>query len=288
MGRLKQELERHRVATAASPSDVARIRRRVERHRPTPARWFALLPTAALAAATLLALRVVPAPVEGGLAGAGEAALTGDIHVRFEGDGAFEGTTADQEIRWDNGRIHVDVTPNLGLHVAVVTPEARVTVKGTRFDVQRDPLGTRVTVQEGTVSVECVGDSRTLVGAGGDATCVPRSAAGSLARARTLLTSESYGEALDAVRIGLADPDRPPALDDELSALHAGLLLHAGRTVEARAEAERYLQRPDGARLEEVARLLLAAGGDRCLALRHLQTPTPEESAERTACPHVD
>jgi tetratricopeptide (TPR) repeat protein len=60
----------------------------------------------------------------------------------------------ERELKLERGRVVLDVDPlTVGAELAVVTPEARVTVHGTRFLVESSAAGTTVAVDRGRVRV---------------------------------------------------------------------------------------------------------------------------------------
>ena len=159
-----------RVARAAAQAARGR-RRRVLAHRAAP---FAA--TAAAAAVVALVMGVTagrnhkPAPrlVEAGLvlddsAGASLGQLPSGARLTLErGAVRCVRATADEErLALDRGTVSLEV-PHLGAGrtLSVETPDALVRVRGTRFQVARDELGTTVSVTEGEVEVRPEGPGR--------------------------------------------------------------------------------------------------------------------------------
>ncbi|MCV2216321.1 FecR family protein [Thauera sp. Sel9] len=58
-----------------------------------------------------------------------------------------------RRVELQQGRVHFDVEPSTFRPMTVAAGEIRVRVVGTRFDVWRQPTGTQVVVQQGTVAV---------------------------------------------------------------------------------------------------------------------------------------
>lgn len=196
---------------------------------PTPLRrpgWAPIAAGFALAAAGLFYLQggappatpLTPAPLHSG-------ALTEEVAVQVDGEGRAGGTRRAPRLDWASGRLGVEVTPERGVALAVHTEEATVEVIGTGFEVRRDALGTAVEVRHGRVRVTCLAGGATELGAGGRTTCLPRSAAGRLGRARALQArgepwAEEVGEAL-------ALPDATGAVAHELRAMRLDALVAA-------------------------------------------------------------
>ncbi|HEY4395857.1 MAG TPA: FecR domain-containing protein [Polyangia bacterium] len=91
--------------------------------------------------------------------------LAGPAHV------ALVGTAADVTLRLDDGALTAAVAHRLaGETFAVVTPDARVEVRGTRFSVVKGREGSSVRVDEGRVFVRFVDGRTRFVSAGESAT----------------------------------------------------------------------------------------------------------------------
>ena len=126
--------------------------------------------------------------LDGGMDGSSLRPVMG-LLLRYDGSGSLAGSTQAPEIRWDRGRIDLEVDPAAELSVSIETSEARVRVLGTVFAVERSPLGTNISVSRGRVQVDCQsGSSHTLVG-GAMALCLPTTAAGMLGRSRSRVPS---------------------------------------------------------------------------------------------------
>ena len=96
-------------------------------------------------------------------------ALDSGAIVRAQGPArvVFEGSARDVAIRLVSGKLDAEVTHRRqGETFAVVTADARVVVRGTKFSVAVAASGSHVDVSEGRVSVELADGHTTLVSAG--------------------------------------------------------------------------------------------------------------------------
>jgi len=103
--------------------------------------------------------------------GAAELALERGATVQVAGPArlTLQGTAADVALRLEAGRVQVQVAHRRPDETfAVVTGDARVEVRGTRFAVTATPHGSRVEVTEGRVAVH-FSDGRNLLVAAGQA-----------------------------------------------------------------------------------------------------------------------
>lgn len=281
---------------AVRPAAVARVRARLVESRQRRTAWPpVLVGTALAAAATTIALglgtRDGP-PEELLLAGAGhDLSLTGDVVASHEGRGHASVDDGAVTIDWEIGRIELDVTPNHGAKVLVTTPEGQVRVVGTKLSVERDALGTRVSVDHGTVAVSCGGTADLAVRGGEAAECLPVTPSGLLNRARAL---EQQGASADAILASVDDGVAAGASGNvlgELLTLRVGTLIGVGRTADALDAAEAALASdPDASRSlalhRTAARLALLTGACE-RALGHLDA-LPSDDAEqalRERCP---
>jgi hypothetical protein len=181
------------------------------------------------------------------------------IELSYLGTGTVGGSSGSPEIAWDSGTIHVEVTPNQGLHLAVRTREAEVRVIGTGFTVTRNALGTHVEVRHGIVEVDCGDEGTVRLTVGEERTCLPRTAAGLLGRARALReASAPEGEVLESLDRGLAEADVQDAVRDELQSSRIRSLFALGRRTEVLDAARGYLAREKSVRRTEVERLAVA------------------------------
>lgn len=267
---IREELDRSRArkasaqrATEVSQASVDRLRRRLAA-RPSAARRAAPLGWA-LAAAAVMALlgfflgQRLPWPVD-----TPEPLRSGDVALELDGLGAVEGTAEQPVIQWTSGTVRVAVTPNRGVALSVVTPEATVRVVGTEFAVDRDDFATQVTVSHGTVEVICAGEAPIRVSAPESRTCLPEDAPTLLRRASAL---RRRGAPAEQRRIvidrGLARAEAGSALQAELFAHRAELLSATGQDQAALEAARAYLAigGPRNAEMTELAeRLSLRLG----------------------------
>lgn len=244
VGSLKRRLEPGHAERADLERRVrlTRARRRLQRR----VTWVGGL---LLAAAAVLMVLVWPrdsTEVElASSAGAWvEHSLPNGVSMRLSGAAHLEaaGDTVDLELQ--RGAVEVQVPPGRELQVVVRTPVALVRVVGTVFTVERGPVGTRVAVTRGTVSVSCADEPEQQLEAGAELHCF-RSAAAGLAHARAL---ESEGGApehvLGAVAQALA-MDHDDATLHELTVVQVEALAALGRTTEALEVAEAGLARAE-------------------------------------------
>lgn len=188
------------------------------------------------------------------------ASLSPEVAVRYAGEGRVDGERRDLVIHWQIGTLETDVEPDRGVHVAVVTDEARVVVHGTAFSVDRTALGTAVSVARGEVEVTCGVDAPVILRAGEHAGCLPVRASGELARARELRSRgvESV-RVLGVIERGAKMPDASPAVLGELLALRIDVLVADENDSDALIAAEQYLAAgytPRRAEVESIAATL--------------------------------
>ena len=208
---------------------------RASETRPRKRRWpRALLGAAAIAAiaAVVVGIRVLAPTTTSLQPSSAWQSLSDGLDVVVDGTGELEGDGS--ALRWTDGTLRVSVRPNAGLAVSVDTPEARIVVVGTLFEVDRSRFGTRVRVDRGQVEVACAAGALHRISADQGAVCAA-DPAGALALA---VQAEAPGDVLDAVAAGLAHPQRTPLLDGELRALRVGALLDLDRFGEAAAEVD--------------------------------------------------
>jgi hypothetical protein len=278
-------LQRLRQHTEPQPEEIGRLIRAVRSGAAAPTQplggpWRWLLPVAVAASALLWWVRLPPPDVTLPRATlqAAAATLPEGLHLEASGEGSIEGSSLHPRLQWERGSIRVEVDPEAGLDVALRTREGEVRVIGTVFNVNRDALGTQVSVERGHVAVTCVsaaGPERSVT-AGGTTTCLPTTAGGLLGRARAL---EDQGAAplsvLEAIESGLALAEPGAAVSAELRYLRIDALHRAGRGPEARVEADRFLESGEKLRRVEVLRLAatldLAEGGCPAAAARLTQ-----------------
>lgn len=174
-----------------------------------------------------------------------------EIRLEALGEGAVSGVSRDATIQWSSGTVRVEVEPHTGTQLTVVTKEAHVRVVGTRFDVQRDGLGSTITVDHGRVAVQCGDGWHGDLTAGQHHTCLPLTPAELLGRATALLDDGRGDEVSATLDRGLALADGP--VRGELLARRMRLRASEGDVDGALADATAYLASPSG-RDDEVRR----------------------------------
>lgn len=232
-------------ATAITPDAIEHLRHRLGRvraRRRHPAKSIAAV---ALAFAVLLSVFLLgrsrwsvpeqPVSLSSG------ALQMGDVALELDGLGTVGGTQQAPVIQWQSGKIEVDVTPNRGVNLAIVTPEAIIKVVGTAFSVDRTHFVTRVNVSHGTVEVTCTGQTPARVTAQEERVCLPADAATWLRRVSALRRSgaplEQRREAVDA---GLVLGVPGSELHTELLAQRADILSSLGADEEALTAVRAY------------------------------------------------
>lgn len=311
IGRVRVKLDRALTPATAllsalpepKPGATARIKSRL-RGEPRAARpvWPIVFGATAFAMASAVALlspqRADAPPTELALSGSGELlSLSDAVRATHDGEGHAERKGDAIHIDWEIGALTLDVDPEEGATVEVRTPEALLVVHGTRFTVERSPLGTEVRVDHGLVSWSCASSDGSMgpsqkVSASQSSLCLPLTAEGLLNRARALGVDDPSrrADALDAVQRGLSLSASGPTRV-ELLAFEVAAKLASGDTLAALDAAERAIAAgPDPARAIELhrtaARLSLTWGYcDRAVPhLDALPSLTPEEAAHRDRC----
>jgi hypothetical protein len=180
------------------------------------------------------------------------------VELRLEGHGVATGTAQDVLVTWETGTVWVEVEPQSGTSLSVVTDEAEIWVVGTAFSVTRDALGATTTVQHGTVAITCDdGWKGKLTAQDGPHTCWPVRPAALLGRADALLERGAPTElVLATLDRGLAVAERGTSTEGELLARRVRVRASMGQVQEAVADAERYLASGERSRRAEVARTL--------------------------------
>jgi len=281
--------------TEATPVDLTRLRARIRSaESEASAGWFGLTRGLALGGTGVLAVAAAafmvlpglgePQPLAASFAAGSSTPVEVAPGVVMTADGAGElsGTETAPRLAWASGAVDVSVEPGAGLDVQVVTDEGVVRVVGTVFRVERDALGTTVSVSRGKVAVECVGGSEQFVTADQSTTCLPTTAAGLLGRARALPSGTA--SVLDAVDSGLGlQPDA--AIRTELSALRVDHLARTGQIDAAISAAASHLAAADSGRRAEVARIgaTLAYQRDACASVGPFLSELPDEELAASA-----
>lgn len=230
-----------RSVTEADPVTIDRVARRVAAPHRRPIAGKLLVAAAVVVAAVRLGR---PAPLDLDLTGKDlEIQPTDAVRLNTSGTGHLAGTARQIHIAWESGHLDVEVEPDRGITLEVVSPDGRVEVVGTGFSVDRGALGTEVQVRHGKVRVTCGAEAPILLDAGGARTCLPLTAAGLLGRARAQQAGgASPPVVIDTVNRGLA---LAPAgtIRDELEVVRIDAELAAQDFAAARAEADHYLTR---------------------------------------------
>jgi len=165
--------------------------------------------------------------------------LVRGVDLVITGRGLAQGTEATPRIRWETGRIELDIDPAAHRDVTVETSEAMVHVVGTAFTLVRDAFGTTVEVTRGRVDVACRDGSGASLEATHTITCWPVRPAGLLGRAQALRSDPA--RSLEALDRALPWTSAGNPIRGEILALRAEDLLTLGRAEEARAAAGAYL-----------------------------------------------
>jgi hypothetical protein len=234
------------------------LRPRAPARRPVPWVPLALLGAAAAAAALFLSPPSLDPTVPAAELGAEAVVqLTPEVALDIAGTGVVEGGTRRAPVvSWTSGTLVSEVMPDQGVRFVVRTPEAEVTVLGTRFEVDRGPLGTTVSVTRGKVRVACSTGQETVLTAGDDHTCIPTDGRHLLGRANELVRLGAETAVVDAaIQQGLAVAE--PFARGELLHLQLGVALDAGDEARALGIAQRYLDEGHETRVDEVQEVAL-------------------------------
>ncbi len=194
-----------------------------------------------------------------------------DVDLEVLGAGMVTGTDHDLEVAWTTGTLRAEVTPNSGTTMSVRTDEALVQVVGTRFAVDRNALGSTVSVDRGKVEVTCDDGWTGTLGADQAHTCLPVTAAGLLGRADALIDDNNHsalGHTLDE-GIARAEPGNPAL--GELLVRRIQHRRDSGDIDGALADARRYTDADIKTRRAQVQR----AAAWIALADRGCETATP-------------
>lgn len=264
-------------------------------------RWGFAIPIAALGGAAAAALALWPATPEPqrvvALDTAGIHPWSAQVQLELDGHGVATGTDRDVVVQWESGTLAVDVVPNSGTSLSVVTEEAVIRVVGTAFEVRRDPLGVTTTVEHGRVAVSCEdGWTGELTHEGGPHTCLPTRPGALLGRAEFLTAEGAPTETLlETLDLGLARAVPGSAVEGELLARRVRARADRGEVGAALEDADRYLTAEPRSRADEVlqtaARLALTVRGcaDAVLYLRRLEaTGSAEDRILLASCLATD
>ena len=259
------ELEQFHNETRARPAELATIRRRLKAVKPQrdrPPLYLLSLGIAGAMAAGSLVMLLPPEPIQQTLSAESwsEVQAHDNVLLAFSGQGDLHAKGRVHNIDWKNGRLKVSVTPKQGIDLTVRTPEARVAVIGTVFEVRRDTLGTTITVERGKVEVSCGEEpSLMLTAEQGSHTCMPVTAMGLLNRAQDLKTTDPVS-ALDAIESGLEKVDFTSPDFDDLHYRAAEIHYRAGRPRAALKSARASLSGGDATYTVEAHRLAAEQG----------------------------
>jgi ferric-dicitrate binding protein FerR (iron transport regulator) len=207
------------------------------------------------------------------------------VHLAYNsGYGELGGTTRSPEIQWISGQLEVEVEPDRGIQLSVLTEEATVRVIGTRFTVDRSDAHTVVGVERGKVEVTCSDGEQVFLTAGQQHACASRSPSKLALRALRLRErGASPEEVLTVVERGLDFAPEGEAAWSHLRTLHMQTLADLGRRDEALTEAQDYLSAGHTRRRDEVLQLALAVSEQPCtIALAHQQRLMAEPSSPVT------
>lgn len=282
--------------THATPVDLTRLRARVrsaasEGRAPVSTGWLGL-PTGLAVGGLLAAAALVfvsqagmePAALDARFAAGAStrAEVAPGVVITAQGAGELGGTATAPRLAWTSGAVDLSVEPGAGLDVQVTTDEGVVRVVGTEFRVERDALGTTVSVHRGKVAVECTNQAEQLILASERTTCLPTTAAGLLGRAHALPSgSEAVLTTLEA---GL-DSAPSAAIETELSALRVSHLARTHQVDAAIAAASSHLAKSELGRRVDVARIgaTLAYQRDACSAVSPFLSELPDEELAASA-----
>jgi len=266
----RPELDAFEDGTRPDERAVARVRSRVlhslDQAELAQARLVRRLSLAVpVAAAALLALLLaiprptaLPAPGQPPVVVASEAdwsaiEVTREVRLDYRGVGELTGTRAAPELAWRSGTVKASVEPDRGIELVVTTPESRVMVLGTVFEVSRSALGSQTRVEKGIVKVECSIGAGRVLRRGQRHTCMPATAAGLLGRARRLQDDGARPSAvLQALELAAGRPDASGPVLEEIAWVRVEVLATSGRRRAALAEARRLVAAGGGHRHDEL------------------------------------
>jgi hypothetical protein len=190
------------------------------------------------------------------LTSSGTAALSPSpyLNLNYSGKGQLESEGDRWALTWEQGSVTVHLDPEADAQLEVHTKEALVEVIGTVFDVQRDTLGTHVSVERGLVRVTCrMNPKPQTLSATQEHTCWPTTPAGLLARALYLSDHEgSADEQLATIQEGLLVSEPHDPVHGELIAHQITTFIGDQQHQEALTSAHRYLTLTDSPRAESI------------------------------------
>ena len=190
------------------------------------------------------------------LTSSGTAALSPSpyLNLDYSGKGQLQGERDLWALTWEQGSVTVHLDPEADAQLEVQTEEALVEVIGTVFDVQRDTLGTHVSVERGLVRVTCRRNPKPqTLSATQEHTCWPTTPAGLLARALYLADHKgSTDEQLATIREGLLVSDPHDPVHGELLAHQITTFIGDQQHQEALTAAHQYLTLTDSPRTQSI------------------------------------
>ena len=194
------------------------------------------------------------------------------VHLAYNsGYGELGGTTRSPSIQWIAGKLEVEVEPDRGIQLAVLTEEATVRVIGTRFTVEREDAQTVVGVERGKVEVTCSDGERVQLTAGQRHQCASLSPSKLALRALRLRErGADPAEVLAVVERGLERAQQGDAAWSRLSVLSMQAAVDLDQRDRAQAQALSYLDAGHARLRDEVLRLAIDLSEQPCsLALAH-------------------
>lgn len=296
-----------RAETEPDPQAVARLTRRVSADHaarsPATAPWLAGTAAVVLGAVLFASLSgpfsqdVLPQTLRP--SGDAPVVIAPDVQAIIDGQGQVRGTTRDLWIDWESGTLELTLNAPSGVWpstttVRIKTAEGDYEARGeATLQLTRDALGSTAAVVTGAVFARCDARSHVQLAPGERHECLPRTAAGLLARARAFERSgapptDVLGALALAERAQTADV--PAVVSAEIQAAKLPSLLALQDWSTATQAAEEALRIEPRARAEELHRLLasLALRQGSCEAalphLRALKERTPDEEAHHQRC----
>ena len=246
------------------------------------------------AAAAMVAVNVGPAekdPIARALAGTGrDLALSQHVVASHDGSGRAVVSGEHVVIDWEIGQIDLAIAPDRRSDLSVRTSEGTVQATASAFHVERNALGTALTVDRGEAVFTCVDAIPRTIGAGQTAECWPTTGAGLLGRARLLEGNDAEPSAVLRTVDAALRAEQADAVRGELLAMKAGVLVDLDDDAGALDAAERAIEATtDRARIEALrhmaVRLALLEGEcDRARAHADAVSATAEERALLDAC----
>lgn len=265
-----QDLDAFEAGTQPEDAAVARVRARVlhslDQAELAQARLVRRMSLAVPVAAVALLMLLFAIPRKTALPGPGEPAVvvaseldwsaleaTREVRFDYRGEGELSGTREAPQLAWRSGTVKASVEPDRGIELVITTPESRVRVIGTVFEVTRSALGSQTRVERGIVRVDCALGTRAVLRRGQRHTCMPATAAGLLGRARRLQDDGARpSQVLEALDLSVGRPDASGPVLEEIAWVRVEVLATSGRRRAALAEARRLVAAGGGHRHDEL------------------------------------